>query len=317
MISENTKDGFEVFDFTLDMLELPNIYKNISILIPKKEVSFVEFDVETMIACEVICAAICHKINWDFLRKAIYLKTIDDISWLKNDRLKSISGSEIEAILSQYTKKERIHAEERAKMLRVFSEILYKQDMTYTAIFFTPKMKIKKYTSIINFFNQCSVFSSDPEGKKIQLLFQNLSDYPIFKELNMYYAPTIDYHLIRCFLRRGIIHPTNQYAKNFIINQDIERKESTMAGLRRVCSESIEKLCSITEIDLKTLNRIEWWIGRTICVENKPDCCLKNKDAEWLKSHFDRCPFYEHCYAAKYNKDYLYINEPTYTGKSY
>ena len=151
----------------------------------------------------------------------------------------------------------------------------------------------------------------------MQLLFQSLSDYTGFEKLSLYYKATIDYHLIRCFLRRGIIRPVTQYAKEFIFNMDIERREHTIGALRNVCADAINTLCWITSLDIKTVNRIEWWVGRTICAEGKPDCLLKSNNASWLKANFSKCPYYDHCYAIKYNNDFLDINEPTYKGNSY
>lgn len=317
IISENIKKSFQVFDFTLDMINIPDIYHMLIKILPKNETMFSKFDLETVIACETICASICHKINWDFLRRVIYIKTIKNIRWINPEYIKKIKAKEVEELLSDYDKTNRIRADERSKMLRDLGKSICKNEGNYTNIFFDKNMRMKNYDEMIDFFNRCKVFESDPESKKMQLLFQSLSDYPEFEKLNQYYMPTVDYHLIRCFLRRGIIHPVNQYAKDFIFNGDIERTESTIGALRNVCSDAINNLSVITSLNLKEVNRIEWWIGRTICTEGEPDCFLKSGAALWLKDNFNKCPYYDHCYAINYNKDYLIINEPTYKGNSY
>lgn len=316
-ISENIKSSFEVFNLTLDMIDIPEIYKKLEVILPDNEVMFNEFDLEKIIACETICAAICHKINWDFLRKVVYEKTIKNNKWIYPKYLKDIKPQEVFDLLCEYTKKHRIKADERSCMLREIGMIMYKNNINYTDIFFDQDMKLKDYKDIVNFLKKCSVFAGDPEEKKLQLLMQSLSDYPKFKKLAEYYNPTIDYHLIRCFLRRGIIRPINKYGRDFIFDNEIERKEGTIGALRNVCSNAIKNLCIITSLNLKEINRIEWWIGRTVCTENKPDCLLKTKESSWLKNDFKRCPYYYNCYAINYNKDYLEINEPKYKGNSY
>lgn len=317
ILSENIRESFEVFDFTLDMLNIPKNYYTMAKLLPKDAVMFNDFDLETIIACETICATICHKINWDFLRKVVYDKTSNNIEWTKPEYLKKIKTEEVENLLSNYDKTDRIRGAERSKMLRSLGTSVYKKGKGYKGIFFNEDMSIKDYADISNFFKTCKSFANDPESKKMQLLFQSLSDYCGFEKLSQYYMPTIDYHLIRSFLRRGIIRPVNQYAKDFIFNIDIERREGTIGALRNICSNAINSLCLITSLDLKTVNRIEWWVGRTICTEDKPDCLLKRNTASWLKDNFNKCPYYDHCYAINYNKDYLSINEPTYKGNSY
>ena len=316
-ISPNIKSSFEVFDFTLDMVDIPQIYKKLENILPDNEVMFNNFDLEKIIACETICASICHKINWDFLRKVVYQKTVNDSKWVYPQYLKNIKSEEVFALLCKYTKKNRIRSKERSSMLREIGTVMYKSNINYTDIFFDQNMNLKQYKDIVIFFKRCSVFAGDPEEKKLQLLMQSLSDYPKFYNLERYYNTTVDYHLIRLFLRRGIIRPTNKYGENFIFNDKVERTEATVGALRNVCSKAIKNLCIITSLNLKKINRIEWWIGRTVCTENKPDCLLKRKESSWLKNDFKKCPYYYNCYANNYNKDYLEIKEPKYKGNSY
>ncbi len=317
-LSENIINGFESLEYTLEAMNYPYIYRKIYDVLPKEMVRFDSFNRKTLIACEVICAAICHKINWDFLRDAVYKKTQDNQIWLIPYKLEQITVVDVENLLKDYEKKERIMAKERCMMLRNVGKRVKKLVGGFEGIFIdTLTMEYRNLETVMSIFESMNTFSSDPQQKKMQLLFQSLSDYDEFAYLNKIYKPTIDYHLIRLYLRRGVVKPTNQYALDFIFNQNTLRKENTVATLRKVCSESLEMLSWISSFDLKSINRIEWWIGRTICVNGVPDCYLQTEQAKWLKSTFIKCPFYDYCFARQSNEKFLEISEPAYNGSSY
>ncbi len=316
-MSENIFQSFKSLTYSINELEYAAIYRKIYEVLPKESISFSNFNIEELIGCEVICAAICNKINWDFLRKVVFSRTLENPSWLIPDNLVSLKPHDIYVMLSEYEKKERIMPKERCEMLVEIGRCLKKGPKTFKNIFFKDETAINTYEDIVDFFNSVNVFSSDPQQKKLQLLLQSLSDYPQFSILSHYYKPTIDYHLIRLFLRRGIVKPITQAAMEYVFNQESIRRESTVASLRQVCSESLETLCWITSLDVRTVNRIEWWIGRTTCINGVPDCYLEKSESSWLKKCFDKCPYYNYCYARQVNNKFLDISEPRYHGNSY
>lgn len=315
-ISSSIIDGFTPLDYTFDMLDYEFIYKNILSSLPPNSILFDSFGLEKLIACETICAAICHQINWDYLRQVVYKKTLLNPEWVDVEYLASIKTSEIRNLFIDYEKKERVQEYDRTKMIRTIAKHLKKSKMSFSDIFIKNGIA-RDYIDIELFFLNCNVFSKDPQHKKFQLLIQTLSDYSCFEYLSNYYKPTIDYHLIRLFLRRGIVRPHNKFAYQYILNQDTIRKENTIATLRSVCSKSLEELSWITSLNLKEVNRIEWWVGRSICTNDCPDCELEREDAKWLKKQFNKCPYYNTCYARNHDKNLLNINEPKYTGNSY
>jgi len=317
-LSDDILNGFQDLKYNLDIINYPDIYNKIYSILPKEEVSFIIFDREVLIACEIICASICHKINWNFLRKAIYEKTLKQSDWIRPDRLSKITVEEVYELLVDYDKKDRIMEKERHELLLDIGRNVIDFTHKFEDIFFdTLTGKIKNFNSIITFFEKCSAFSNDPQQKKMQLLLQSLSDYEDFEILGKFYKPTIDYHLIRLYLRRGIVTPTNKFAREYIFDSEKIRKENTVATLRKVCAKSLNTLSQITLLDLKIVNRIEWWIGRTICINGNPDCDLDLPTAQWVREKFDKCPFYESCYARQYNEKFLEISEPGYKGISY
>jgi|GEM_PF-1653772 len=316
-LSTRIIDGFQISGFIFVMDDYPQIYKKLAMIVPDENINFSNFGRETAIACETICAAICHQMNWDYLRSAVFKKTAMQSQWVEPLYLKTISTREIQELFVDYNKSEKIRAEERTKLLRSLGSCITNNGNNFKGIFLNEHMTLNDANYIINILLSCSAFSNDPEEKKLQLLFQKLSNYQGFESLGNICKPTIDYHVIRCFLRRGLVHPVTKYAKEYIFNVSAERKENTIGALRSLCSEVILNLSWLTTLNVNIINRIEWWLGRSVCIEDDPDCLLNHNDAAWLKEHFDKCPFYRYCYAINDDKSYLALNEPTYKGTSF
>lgn len=316
-ISENILGAFEASEYSLWMINFKEIYAMICDILPPRNTPFLGLSLENAIGCEIICAAICHQINWDFLRETVYNTVQKDTTWIIPQELSKISVEKVKQLLGKYDKPERIREKERCTILRSIGSSLVKMKYTYLDLFFSDDFKIRSKKEIIEIINSIKAFSGDPEGKKLQLLLQNLSEYNELSVLSDYCKPAIDYHIIREFLRRGLVIPINQQAYEFIFNPEIERKEKTVAGLRKVCSEFFYTLQWVTSCDITTLNTVEWWIGRSVCLREMPDCELKGSASQWLKPQFNKCPFYESCYAVQTNKKFVKVVEPNYQGNSY
>jgi len=316
-VSINIIENFEIAENSLEMIHFHELYCNLARIIPHRNYSFDSIDLETAIACEVICAAICHQINWDFLRKVVLDQTICNPTWILPESIQQISAKDVYKLLVAYDKPERIRAEERAKMLRSLGKMLSKLKCHYSEMFIdrTGNLRDKKF--IFSVLNSMSAFSGDPEEKKIQLLLQNLSDYPELSSLANYFKPAIDYHIMRLYLRRGLIIPQNQEAIAYLFSPEKQRKEKTVAAIRNLCSKVFKLINWLTKIDIKTINSIEWWIGRSVCKKKLADCNLSTPETEWLHLYYNKCPFCESCYAYKYNNKYLTLTEPRYNGSSY
>lgn len=314
-ISETLLASFDVFEYSLDKIDYPGIYKKIVKQLPRRNLTFEYLSNECAIACEVVCAAICHQINWDFLRDVVYKRTLEDSEWIQASHLLKITSKDVERLLAEYDKPERIRAKERARLLRSLGKSLLNNNIDYRGVFFDGNNK-RTFEGINTILNCSEAFSNDPESKKTQLLLQNLSEYEDYSFLGKYCKPAIDYHIIREFLRRGIVCPANQTAVDFIEDPKA-RKEQTVASLRKICADAFLLLEWLTDYDIVTLNTVEWWIGRSVCVKERPDCNLQNDESQWLKPEFKRCPFYESCYARQIDNKYLSIVEPNYQGNSY
>lgn len=317
IISENILASFEASEYSLWMLNFKELYAMICKILPPRNTPFLGLSLENAIGCEIVCAAICHQINWDFLREVVYEATQKDTIWITPKELSKISVKKVMQLLGKYDKPERIRAKERCKLLRSIGNSLLEVNYSYLDIFFSDSFNVRSEEEIFAIINSIKAFSGDPEGKKTKLLLQNLSEYDELSGLENYCEPAIDYHIIRQFLRRGLVVPINQQAYEFITNPEIERQERTVAGLRKVCSDFFYTLQWLTSCNITTLNTIEWWIGRSVCLKEMPDCELEGSASQWLKPIFRKCPFYESCYAVQNNKNFLDVVEPNYQGSSY
>lgn len=315
LISKDRYDGFDTSFPSIPLLILPAIYEEIHNIIPQESVVFTEFELELRIGCEVICAAICHQMNWDYLRNSILQKTRSDATWLLPERLATLDSSEVYQLFATYGKPERIRAVERCEILNDIGRDVLKFGGKYIYLFFNFNGNIADSKLIDQFFFTSSTFSDDPEQKKKQILLQNLSGFSELSALSAYCKPAIDYHIIRNYIRRGLVYPTTKYMKEKLYKWNVV-KERTIGKLRSYCSEAMQSISDYSTLTPTQINTIDWWIGRSVCVNSCPDCLLQEDSSIWLKSKYSKCPFYNCCDAVK---DYrlFTINEPNYHGKSY
>lgn len=315
-ISTRMLESFEVSSIPFFGCDFDKLYPLLNEIMPGETVIFPYKNINTIIACETICAAICHQINWDFLRQVVLNKTEDQPNWLEQDSLMKISAFDVNDMLVAYNRPERIRAGERALILQQVGELV-KRHGSFKALFLDNGGNLMPFFQIRNNLLECTAFSQDPEEKKLQLLFQKLSNYTFLSGLASFCKPAVDYHLIRCFLRRGLISPVTKRGTEFVFSPEVQRQESTMGALRQLCSDLIKEISNYTCLSINSINQIEWHIGRSICKEGSPDCYLKGIDSKWITEKFDCCPFFSTCCAINYNQRLLGVDEPMYKGTSY
>jgi len=315
-VSTRLLDAFDVSSIPFLGCDFERVYPELRKNIPSEAIAFDYSDINTVIACESVCSAICHQMNWDYLRQAVYKKALRQPDWLEPESLAAVTEDEISSLLAGYNKPERIRANERAAILRQVG-VLAKKHRSFAKIFLAENGQILSEIQIRKNLLECSAFSQDPEEKKLQLLLQKLSVYPQLSGLAAFCKPAVDYHLIRCFLRRGLISPKTKLSTDYVLSAEIQRRESTVGALRQLCGLLIQEISNYTGLSINSINQIEWHIGRSICKEGEPDCYLKGPDSTWARERYSKCPFCKTCCALNFNHDLLHIEEPTYSGTSY
>lgn len=314
--SQNLLSEIEIMTLPFLGCDFDTVYKTALSIIPLERVMFDKWDRSKLILAEIICAGICHQINWDYLRDSIYRKTASNPEWLEPSLLQSIRDTDVFDLLQEYGKPERIRAAERAAIINNIGSWASKYTPIESVFLDSTFTLLSEETIKFNLL-QCSAFSRDPEEKKLQLLLQKLSNYSFLSQLSDYCNPAIDYHLIRMYYRRGLFFWRTKYAKDFLENSLPKRKEETVAAVRHLCSSLVKSISNYTELNINSINQIDWHIGRSVCVQGKPDCNLQSNESAWLKEEFTVCPYYNTCVMRIYNGDYRKMQEPNYKGESY
>lgn len=317
LVSESIKEGFSVYNIPFIGCDYEKVYPAVFSVLPKERVTFEDFDLDTRIMSEVVCAAICHQINWDFLREELLKYTEKNPAWLLPSNLAAIKANAIGAMLGSYHKAENVKADERAKILHSVGNWAGQYE-AISDVFLDDGGKLKPKDEILQSLLACTAFSSDPEEKKMNLLLQKLETILALQGIGNYAKPAIDYHLLRFYLRRGLLFARTQKATDYVSNPDVERKESTVAGVRELVSQLLVQTARYTVMDIISVNLVDWHVARSVCTRECPDCNLSGQEAQWLKPLFERCPFYTTCMAKYHQSDkILSIVEPSYKGTSY
>lgn len=316
-VSESLKDCFETYDIPFIGCDFNEVYPEVLSVIPQEIYTFDHFDLDTAIMCEVVCATICHQINWDFLRAAVLKYTQKNNGHLSAGDLQLITDATVLEMLGHYNKRGNIKARERAKMLQSLGKWAGKYSQIRD-VFLTGEKKLRPINQVKDALLKCTIFSSDPEEKKLNLLLQKLNLLEPLSGIGKYAKPAIDYHLLRLYLRRGLIYARTKYAYDYISNPEISRKENTVAALRELCSKLLSQIALYTGLDITSVNLVEWHVARSVCDRDNPDCELKGVEAQWLKPKYKQCPFCATCTARNTSTDKLLtVKEPSYRGTSY
>lgn len=287
--------------------------KDLAQVIPAEETSYQDLGIEMHLAGEVITAAICHQMNWGFLRKQVK-KNITKKTWWMPKNIGVVKKEDIEELLADYEKKDRIRATERAAMLRSLATI-FEKHKTYTEVFDLTGNKDGNLTILFNTLNECSVFVEDPQQKKLQVLCHNLAWSNVVPGIDDFCQPAVDYHIMRLYLRRGEVVPTGGVGERYMCCSG-QKRYKTVSAFRGIVAEAMKDVAKYSKMPIHVVNTIEWWIGRSICLKGEPDCLLENEKSTWLRSKYQRCPFYDNCLAIR--EDWLLsVSEPEQAGKFY
>lgn len=304
------------FIFKWQALTFKEIYNKIRKVVPNETVTFENLTLNQALICELICSALCHQINWEFLRNVIWHKSLNNPNWLTAEYLSTIDINETYKILRDYSKPDRLHIYDRTRILNDIGNTYVNLPNGINSVFFDSYGLPNKFETIYYFLNQTRTFSNDPMKKKLYLLISKISNYSDFHFLGDKCKPTIDYHIIRSFIRRGFIFPKNKLSMMYIHSNSI-KKESTVAAVRKHCSNMVYQICAVSQLNINEINLIEWWIGRSVCKEHSPDCLLLNNDSKWLKPLFNKCPFYDYCEYISDSKSSFDDVDIKYLGTSY
>ena len=95
------------------------------------------------------------------------------------------------------------------------------------------------------------------------------------------------------------------------------RKARTVTAFRGAVADAMVTVAELCSVPVHKVNSAEWWVGRSVCVRDDPDCNPDGEEAQWLKQSFSRCPFADTCFALNVNNDLLKFKEPKYVGRTF
>jgi len=284
--------------------------------LPKEAEAFAGLDLDTALACEVVCAAICHQMNWDFLRRRVADLARSEPQQLLPSRIAMADSAFVARLLKGYERPERIRPNERSEMLRSLAGMFQDGAYSFSAALGIAHGGITKGPSdIVAVLGRAKVFAEDPEQKKLQVLLHNLAAAYPHSGIDAVCQPAIDYHIMRLYVRRGDVSARTRTAEEFLFGST-PRKATTVTALRVVVAEALRGVSVLTRIPLQEANKIEWWIGRSVCTK-RPDCEMNGSGGSWLRPHFPACPFKNVCYAFNSDPRLLAVREPQHEGRYY
>jgi hypothetical protein len=289
--------------------------ETLAAVVPSESVSFEVFGREAALACEVICAAICHQINWTFLRRQLNRELATGADWWEPGNIGRIDERTVRRILADYDKPHRIRAAERAGMLRSLQGLFATGAASFCEALGDTLPADEQQTTLCESLDRCYVFIEDPEEKKRQVLLHRLAGSGLMPHVGLLCSPAIDYHILRLYLRRGDVAPETKAGTDYMTASQ-SRRATTVASLRRTVAAALSDIARYSRLPVHLVNTIEWWVGRSVCLRDKPDCELQGDACHWLRPHFSRCPFADTCFALNVAPEHLLkITEPRHAGR--
>ncbi len=227
--------------------------------------------------------AICHNMNWDFLCKIVVPKLYEITNGFNFFDVCNLDELSFEELFADYPKKNKIEAPVRLEMLRKLSRYICDNPNNI----FDKILHIKSIegtNGLSNIINNLPVFKDDPLHKKGNLLIQILLReglVTVYDEYNV--EPSIDYHVIRFFLRNGFIgFDNNTIIKRLATGDTFKLEEIT--EIRRIISDCMKYICTHHNISIAKLGYIAWSVGRNYCRNDYINC-----------EHENTCPMIKSC----------------------
>ena len=276
---------------------------------PKIYKSFMDFggniynDIEVTVRIKKLfyACAICNNMNWDFLCKTAIPQLYTITKGFNYLYISKMNENEFENVFIDYPKKHKIEASSRLKMLRELSKNVCMNSCDIFNIILQCQT-VNGINGLSNTINSLPVFKDDPLHKKGNLLIQILLREGIVNVEDEYNVePSIDYHVIRFFLRNGFISLDNTMANRLSSGDSFTVEEIT--ELRTVISNCMKHIYESAKISIAKLGFIAWSVGRDYC-RNEYISCEHKKTCPMIRS----CKGYKDLYYRKLKEPESNVN---------
>lgn len=240
--------------------------------------------------------ALCHNMNWDYLCKRVIPDLYIATKGFKAELVDEITEEKLASYFQDYPKKHKIEADRRLRMLKELAA--YTAENNYRI--FDDILKCNSVSGengLFNLVNTSPVFRDDPLHKKGNLFIQIILReglVTVDDEFNT--PPSIDYHVIRFFLRNGFMRLDEKYAERLRKRDQFSLDEVT--ELRTAISDCMKYICIRGSISISKVGFIAWSIARDTCTEDAIAC-----------ENGASCPMKEIC-VGLYDVSYRHLREP-------
>lgn len=217
--------------------------------------------------------SICHQFNWDYLQAAM-------AGWLLPNPIERlpvierVRHSEIAALLADYPKQERVRARQRARMLRetagALSELVHEGELDRLI----AEARLDGLGGFYEVMKRVPAFAEDGLEKKVRVLAHD-----VFREGIIGFQdpenlrPAVEYHLLRLYLRTGRVYPTDDAIRDALRAADLTSRGRLVTLLRKAVEEAMNLTSFYSDVDVATLNYVEWQIARSLCTPDVPAFC--------------------------------------------
>lgn len=217
--------------------------------------------------------SICHQFNWDFLQGAM-------AGWLlptptaRLAEIEHVTPSDISKLLAGYPKPERVHAQQRATMLRETARAL---SALHADGALDRQIRLARLAGDDGFYavmRAVPAFREDELEKKVRVLAHDVfrEGIIIFRDPENL-RPAVEYHLIRLYLRTGRVFPKGDGVREALLSSPLGPRPRLVKLLRQGVEEAMKLTSFYSGLDVATLNYVEWQIGRTLCLPDPPAFC--------------------------------------------
>jgi len=276
-------------------------------------------DLDRALVVELVLATICHRINEDYLTRALARVLRETPNELSTEFLKHIDGDAVRRWLAgdRYSAEE-LHAEERAQLLRETFSALGDTRIAAVRHAITDGSPIE-LDALIESLGKLSAFA-DPMRKKTALFLHRLylGDYASNPAVARQVPFAVDYHITRLSLRLGWVSIDREMEEKSMHRLLMTREQDVI--LRSAVAHGLELLSDTLCVARPLLNYSLWQFGRNFCARFDPACRSRQLalfgPQTWFQVEHGLCVLGARCAAFQANR-VAQVLDPPHLGNAY
>lgn len=225
---------------------------------------------ERAVLVEFLAAAVCHRTNWDRLRKHLLRCAVDDDQFSPS----RLAGLTLGQFISQFSGAFNSTSDlvDRYRMFVAVADAFSNAVNPFNRKFLTNEtQRLGGSGGLYEGLNALAVFSVDPQRKKSRILVQQLVRTSLISVIDPQdLRPAIEYHLIRLYRRTGrVVRAGNQEMGG---DRNRATDVRSVTALRVAVEQAMHYSAAGADLTILDLNDLEWQIARSFCDRENPRC---------------------------------------------